>query len=84
MLLAKKTGQPVLPFAIMPRKFWQAKSWDRMQVPRPFTRARVFIGAPIEVPPDADEAALEAKRIELQAALDELVRRGNKWKSSEL
>jgi lysophospholipid acyltransferase (LPLAT)-like uncharacterized protein len=82
VLLAKKTGQPMLPFVIMPVKFWRLKSWDQMQVPHPFTRARIFIKPPIDVPPDANEALLEAKRVELQQSLDELVKRGEEWKKS--
>ncbi|HEV7860866.1 MAG TPA: lysophospholipid acyltransferase family protein [Pyrinomonadaceae bacterium] len=78
VLLAKKTGHPILPFNITPARFWQSrKSWDLFQVPRPFTRARVRIAQPIFVPPDADEDMLEAKRRELQSALDELNRRGD-------
>lgn len=77
VLLAKKTGNPVLPFSIAAERFWEAtKSWDRPQIPKPFSRASVFIGAPIDVPADADEALLNAKRDELQASLDELDRRG--------
>lgn len=77
VLLAKKTGNPVLPFSIAAERFWEAKkSWDRPQIPKPFTRACVFIGAPISVPADADEAMLDAKRDELQASLDDLDRRG--------
>jgi lysophospholipid acyltransferase (LPLAT)-like uncharacterized protein len=73
VLLAKKTGHPILPFTIVAKKFWQAKkSWDRFQVPKPFTPARVYIARPIYVPPDADDQELEAKRNELQGALDEL------------
>lgn len=80
-LLAKKTGQPILPFCIAPARFWQAKSWDHFQVPKPFTRAVVNIAPPIFVSPDADEAQLQAKRDELQRALDELMRRGDEWKA---
>ena len=77
VLLAKKTGQPILPFTITPRRFWESKkSWDRFQVPLPFTRTRVNIASPIYVPADADEKVLEVKRDELQTALDELNRRG--------
>jgi len=77
VLLAKKTGNPILPFTITADKFWEAKkSWDGFQVPRPFTRARVYIAAPISVRPDADDAELKAKRDELQRALDELNQRG--------
>jgi lysophospholipid acyltransferase (LPLAT)-like uncharacterized protein len=75
VLLAKKTGNPVLPFTITAEKFWTAKSWDRAQIAKPFTRARVHIAAPIFVPPDIDDTELEAKRDELQRALDELNRR---------
>src|SRR5436853_3728063 len=34
VLLAKKTGNPILPFMITARKFWEAKkSWDGFQAP---------------------------------------------------
>jgi lysophospholipid acyltransferase (LPLAT)-like uncharacterized protein len=81
VLLAKKTGNPILPFTITSRKFWEAKkSWDGFQVPKLFTRARVDIAAPIYVSADADEAGLRAKRDELQGALDEITRRGEAWR----
>jgi lysophospholipid acyltransferase (LPLAT)-like uncharacterized protein len=77
VLLAKKTGNPVLPFTIAAERVWEArKSWDHFQIPKPFTRARVIIAPPIDVPADADEPLLNAKRDELQAALDGLDRRG--------
>jgi lysophospholipid acyltransferase (LPLAT)-like uncharacterized protein len=83
VLLAKKTGHPILPFTITAEKFWKAeKSWDGFQVPKPFTRALVGIASPIFVSPDADEHELEAKRDELQRALDELNRRGEEWRSA--
>lgn len=75
VLLAKKTGNPVLPFTITPEKFWNTKSWDRAQIPKPFSRAYVWIAPPIFVPPDADDAELQAKRDELQRALDDLDKR---------
>src|SRR5436853_6522783 len=62
VLLAKKTGNPILPFTIAARKFWAAKkSWDGFQAPRPFTRARVDIAAPIYVGPNADDVELDKK-----------------------
>jgi lysophospholipid acyltransferase (LPLAT)-like uncharacterized protein len=83
VLLAKKTGYPVLPFTITAHKLWVAqKSWDAFQIPMPFTRAHVLIAPAIHVPADADEAALQAKRDELQQALDDLNRRGDEWRAS--
>jgi lysophospholipid acyltransferase (LPLAT)-like uncharacterized protein len=78
VLLAQKTGHPILPFTITADRFWEAKkSWDRSQVPKPFSRAQVLIAPLIYVPADADEALLNLKRDELQNALDELNRRGD-------
>jgi len=82
VLLAKKTGQPILPFTVTPRKFWSAKSWDRFQVPFPFTAARVEIASPIYVTADAGDELLSAKRDELQQALDDLNKRGDEWRCS--
>lgn len=84
VLLAKKTGNPILPFTITARKFWEAsKSWDGFQVPRPYTPARVDIATPIYVAADASEEELKAKRGELQRALDELDQRGEHWRTKE-
>jgi lysophospholipid acyltransferase (LPLAT)-like uncharacterized protein len=70
VLLAKKTGQPVLPFGVNAERFWSLKSWDRMQIPKPFSRVRVRFAPPIRVPADADEATLTSARDELQRALE--------------
>ncbi|MFM9905112.1 MAG: lysophospholipid acyltransferase family protein [Pyrinomonadaceae bacterium] len=81
-LLAKRTGSPMLPFSIE-TKHWTLNSWDKAQIPIPFTRARVFFSDPIFVPPDVDENELEQKSIDLQMALDDLVKRGREWARQE-
>jgi lysophospholipid acyltransferase (LPLAT)-like uncharacterized protein len=82
VLLAKKTGHPVLPVTMALHRYWTIPSWDSFQIPKPFTRARVYVAPPIYVPADADEAALEAKRDELQHTLDELNRRAEEWRAA--
>jgi lysophospholipid acyltransferase (LPLAT)-like uncharacterized protein len=80
-LLAKKTGNPMLPFLVEAEKFWEIKSWDKLQIPKPFTRAKFFHAAPIYVSASADDAEIERKREELQKALDELVELGKQWRN---
>ncbi|MGQ0543471.1 MAG: lysophospholipid acyltransferase family protein [Blastocatellia bacterium] len=75
IILAKKTGNPVVPFIVETRNFWSLGSWDKLQIPRPFTRAEFIVGKPISVAPDATEIELESAKAELQQSLDELVSR---------
>jgi lysophospholipid acyltransferase (LPLAT)-like uncharacterized protein len=70
VLLAKKTGQPVLPFGVNAERCWRLPSWDGMQIPVPFSRVTVRFAPPVRVPANADEATLDAKRVELQHALE--------------
>jgi lysophospholipid acyltransferase (LPLAT)-like uncharacterized protein len=76
VLLAKKTGNPMVPFSVECEHFWTIKSWDRLQIPRPFTRARFLVAAPILVPADVDDEEIDAKRNELQRSLDGLAADG--------
>ncbi len=66
--LAGATAQPILPFHVEAERFWEAPSWDRTQLPRPFTTIAMAIGAPIAVPDTAD-ATVERKRQELEQTL---------------
>src|SRR5213080_4040550 len=75
VLLAKKSGQPLMPVTMALARYWTLPSWDRFQIPKPFTRARVYVAPPIRVPPDADDEALARKRDELQSTLEDLDRR---------
>ena len=50
---------------------WTLKSWDRTQIPKPFTTVAMAIAEPLYVPRDADEAALEEWRQRLQQSLAE-------------
>lgn len=82
-LLAKKSGNPILPFSIEAKKFWKVNSWDLLQIPKPFSRAKVFIDKPVYVSAEANDEEIENKRLELQNSLDELVKRGVQWRESE-
>jgi hypothetical protein len=72
--LAGATGHPILPFHIEADRAWSAKSWDRTQIPRPFTTVALAIGEPVEVA-DTRPATLEDARLALEGALAGLERR---------
>lgn len=82
VILAKKTGNPILPFLIETKSYWQARSWDDLQIPKPFTKALLIIGEPIYVAADATADEVAVKVDELQTALDELVRQGKEWRKT--
>ena len=70
--LSKATGNPVLPFHLEASRHWTLKSWDRTQIPKPFATVSIAMGEPFSVPPDADEAALEEARQDLERRLHAL------------
>ena len=70
--LAKVTGNPVVPFHIESSRHWTLKSWDRTQIPKPFATAAIAIGEPLDVPRNADAAALEEAARTLEQRLQAL------------
>jgi lysophospholipid acyltransferase (LPLAT)-like uncharacterized protein len=73
--LAKLTGNPVVPFHMEASSYWSLKSWDRTQIPRPFSTVALTVGQPIEVARGADETILEANRVKLEQSLFALEQR---------
>ena len=65
-----------MPFHIEADRHWTLRSWDRTQIPKPFSpRRRWSIGEPLDVPPDADDAEVEAHRTALETVLARLRQR---------
>jgi lysophospholipid acyltransferase (LPLAT)-like uncharacterized protein len=72
VFMAKKTGVALLPVGAAMRDAIEMDSWDRFEVPRPFTRAALAIGEAVEVPADIDDAGLERLSRHLESALNTL------------
>ena len=81
VLLAKKSGNPIMPFVVECERFKTVGSWDRLQIPMPFSRAKVLIGEPLYVGAEASGEEIEAKRKELQLSLDAMVSAGERWRT---
>jgi lysophospholipid acyltransferase (LPLAT)-like uncharacterized protein len=69
--LAGATGHPIVPFHIESSRSWIAGSWDSAQVPKPFSRVAVVIGAPLHVTRTQD-ADVERGRVQLKTIFDTL------------
>ena len=74
VLLASKTGAPILPLAWGADRYWAFRSWDRTALPKPFARVNMCFGEPISVPAGLTAQGLEEHRREIEAALIELYR----------
>ena len=59
----------MLPFHLEASSHWTTRSWDRTQIPKPFSTVSLAIGEPLEVSAGLGEAALEAAREVLQNRL---------------
>lgn len=75
--LAKVSNVPIVPLTFSASPLHVFSSWDRFSLPFPFGRGVFLWGTPITVDRQADEAATEAKRLELESALIELTGRAD-------
>lgn len=79
LYLAGKLNKPIVPVITSAGRSWILdKIWDKYLLPVPFTRGLVMYGEPITVNGIAGEE-LEAKRKELEAALNGLMARADAY-----
>jgi lysophospholipid acyltransferase (LPLAT)-like uncharacterized protein len=72
LMLAQRTGLPILPVGCRAPGAWHFGSWDRFMIPRPFSRVEVRFGEPLRVPQDLDAGAMSAAGRRLQDVLARL------------
>jgi lysophospholipid acyltransferase (LPLAT)-like uncharacterized protein len=70
--LARSSGVLLATFHIAVDKAWVLNTWDRLVIPKPFSRVLMRFGKLIPVPPDATDEGLEHLQQELQASLDRI------------
>lgn len=71
---AKLSGAPIVPIAYSAAPRRVLATWDRFILPLPFGRGVFVWGEPITVARDADDAALEAARRQVEDSLNALTR----------
>ncbi len=60
LLLGRRSGASLVPVLLAARWCWRTPSWDRMQIPFPFSPVRIWFGEPVEVPEELSKADEEA------------------------
>jgi lysophospholipid acyltransferase (LPLAT)-like uncharacterized protein len=72
--LASITGRPIVPVSINASSYWSIKSWDRFQIPKPFSKLTLILGDMIEIPPNLNEDELEKWRKIVEDKLMEITK----------
>ena len=68
--LARSSGIPLTMFHMAVDRAWVLSTWDRLIIPKPFSRVLMRFGKLIPVPPEASDEDLERYQQELQDSLD--------------
>jgi hypothetical protein len=71
ILLAKMTGAVILPAAVICSSKITLNSWDRCEIPLPFSKCHIKIGRSIITPPDTDRDGIE----KIRACIEDELRR---------
>jgi lysophospholipid acyltransferase (LPLAT)-like uncharacterized protein len=75
IMLARESGRPILPFAMVTSRFIRLKNWDHTTINLPFGRGAVVGIDAVFVPPDADGETMERLRVQVETYLNEATRR---------
>ena len=68
--LARSTGVPMVAFHIAVENAWVLRTWDRLMIPKPFSRALMRVSRKISVPRKIEDSAIDHYQSQLQSALD--------------
>jgi lysophospholipid acyltransferase (LPLAT)-like uncharacterized protein len=69
MSLAQITGLPIIPFSCHLAWKLRAKSWDRFQIPLPFSKCEMIVEKPIRVPREAADTERQQLQQQLESVL---------------
>ena len=72
IILAQKTGYPIVPISYSAKKIKVFASWDRFILPFPFTKCTAVYGDPVYVPQNADENERKKRLILLENELNRI------------
>lgn len=72
IFLAREAQVPIIPLAVAARRKITFNTWDRFELPLPFSPLALLVGEPLWVRPEERGPDLERRRLELEARLNRL------------
>lgn len=72
VMLAQLTGKPILPISVAASHTWRFRTWDRFELPLPFSRVAIAFGDPVRVPRVLDAEGLAQVQREMADGLEAL------------
>lgn len=72
IMLSQLTGKPILPVSVAASRTWTFRTWDRFELPLPFSRIAIAYGEPVRVPRVLDAEALSRMQVEMARKLQAL------------
>lgn len=88
VIAARRSRVPIVPVAVISEKKRHLRSWDRFEIPHPFSRVMYVYGDPIHVPEALGESEVESWRQVVETAMrgmcdDAEARFGELWRQAE-
>ena len=72
VMLSQLTGKPILPVSVAASRTWRFRTWDRFELPLPFSRVVIAYGEPVKMPRGLDVESLARMQGEMAQRLQEL------------
>ena len=75
VMLARESGRPIYPVALATSSRYVLRNWDATTINLPFSHGAAVCEEPVRVPADADDAALEMYRQQVEDRLNKATAR---------
>jgi lysophospholipid acyltransferase (LPLAT)-like uncharacterized protein len=72
VVLSQLSGKPILPVSVAASHAWRFRTWDKFELPLPFSRVVIAYGEPVRMPRVLDANALTRAQAEMAERLHAL------------
>jgi hypothetical protein len=79
VFVAQRSGLPIVPLSAGMRRGRRLDSWDRFELPAPFSRVRIVGGEPIAIPAEIPRSEAMAWESRIQEAMNAVEHRAEAW-----